>query len=147
MDAALRHRCLILFIILRLIVSILVLVDAALRLWLGDALPSTALLVSILVLVDAALRPCPVRGNLHHHFVSILVLVDAALRHCSGSNTVTGDIGFNPCFSGCRPATTLWGVCGCEDNYVSILVLVDAALRLGNADTIEALKPRFQSLF
>ena len=38
--------------------------------------------------------------------VSILVLVDAALRHIlCVVNAVFYYISFNPCFSGCRPAT------------------------------------------
>ena len=43
-------------------------------------LPSLLCCVSILVLVDAALRPMPVRGSISPLEVSILVLVDAALR-------------------------------------------------------------------
>ena len=61
-------------------VSILVLVDAALR----QGLPTTQdnnMKVSILVLVDAALRPRRRwRGTWEYQDVSILVLVDAALR-------------------------------------------------------------------
>ena len=39
--------------------------------------------------------------------VSILVLVDAALR-LEGATYRIGKVpGFNPCFSGCRPATLL----------------------------------------
>ena len=37
--------------------------------------------------------------------VSILVLVDAALRHGGGGGGGGGGLSFNPCFSGCRPAT------------------------------------------
>ena len=60
-------------------VSILVLVDAALRL-IEKHISVFHIQVSILVLVDAALRPVPplcVQSSLS---VSILVLVDAALR-------------------------------------------------------------------
>ena len=85
--------------------------------------------VSILVLVDAALRPC-IRGlPLMVSRVSILVLVDAALRLYSTRYGQSLQCCFNPCFSGCRPAT------GCQSGEcilvatVSILVLVDAALR------------------
>ena len=86
-------------------VSILVLVDAALR-------PSSSLdqvrchTVSILVLVDAALRQdnsteaAPIRD-----VVSILVLVDAALRQSIDGVVNLMANRFNPCFSGCRPAT------------------------------------------
>ena len=62
--------------------------------------------VSILVLVDAALRqyhrlpPVPQLIG-----VSILVLVDAALRHNMETEITRYVAGFNPCFSGCRPAT------------------------------------------
>ena len=88
-------------------VSILVLVDAALRHKEGRE-SHTYNSVSILVLVDAALRQRYVLGLLVTIFVSILVLVDAALRPrgCSGwmgSRTTC----FNPCFSGCRPATAI----------------------------------------
>ena len=39
--------------------------------------------------------------------VSILVLVDAALRKDSEMRTLMRvQLGFNPCFSGCRPATS-----------------------------------------
>ena len=62
------------------IVSILVLVDAALRhkmfFWSVDVFDR----VSILVLVDAALRPQNSTRHLPQRRVSILVLVDAALR-------------------------------------------------------------------
>ena len=78
--------------------------DAALRpgiVWHKDANNY----VSILVLVDAALRP-RLRWLVHNgYIVSILVLVDAALRlHYTGTSGAT-HYGFNPCFSGCRPAT------------------------------------------
>ena len=60
--------------------------------------------------------------------VSILVLVDAALRLAlRGMLTFNGDC-FNPCFSGCRPATNHLYLIPNLD-LVSILVLVDAALR------------------
>ena len=39
--------------------------------------------------------------------VSILVLVDAALRLVDMDHPVRGYQSFNPCFSGCRPATLL----------------------------------------
>ena len=39
--------------------------------------------------------------------VSILVLVDAALRHGLHTPCRVFDEGFNPCFSGCRPATSI----------------------------------------
>ena len=62
-------------------VSILVLVDAALRPLRLPALLSLRNRVSILVLVDAALRPClHILAALETSEVSILVLVDAALR-------------------------------------------------------------------
>ena len=62
--------------------------------------------VSILVLVDAALR----RGGVcympvRRWKVSILVLVDAALRHRHDRQSLCSEPRFNPCFSGCRPAT------------------------------------------
>ena len=74
-------------------------------------LPSVvvAAYVSILVLMDAALRP-----RFRHHeelymfYVSILVLMDAALRPCNIMKISISIIpGFNPCFDGCRPATCL----------------------------------------
>jgi len=37
--------------------------------------------------------------------VSILVLVDAALRRVQEDGGAVPEVGFNPCFSGCRPAT------------------------------------------
>ena len=46
--------------------------------------------------------------------VSILVLVDAALRLVVVKVTAVRVWGFNPCFSGCRPATY-------EDNSWSIV--------------------------
>ena len=86
--------------------------------------------------------------------VSILVLVDAALRPVEHVTPEQQETCFNPCFSGCRPATArfhvyYWGLCysfnpcfsGCRPatysrvcglytyRIVSILVLVDAALR------------------
>ena len=61
--------------------------------------------------------------------VSILVLVDAALRRRQSMNTTPNDTGFNPCFSGCRPATRHSQPFVKLFNKVSILVLVDAALR------------------
>ena len=65
-----------------------------------------------------------------HPTVSILVLVDAALRHGASSATAEAVPSFNPCFSGCRPATLRCGLKRYESHRVSILVLVDAALRL-----------------
>ena len=48
-------------------------------------------------------------------------------------NSISGNIiiiiSFNPCFSGCRPATLFVYNEDYLDNLVSILVLVDAALR------------------
>ena len=64
-------------------------------------------LVSILVLVDAALRLDGVRNDVHYRCVSILVLVDAALRPYFFFHTVHVYLCFNPCFSGCRPATRI----------------------------------------
>ena len=60
--------------------------------------------------------------------------MDAALRHgtIEYSDWVVGrDSSFNPCFSGCRPATQRRAVGHpSRGNFcVSILVLVDAALR------------------
>ena len=80
--------------------------DAALRLFFLDHY-SFVLCVSILVLVDAALRHL----NVHQvremlYMVSILVLVDAALRLALYSLLVLNKSCFNPCFSGCRPATS-----------------------------------------
>ena len=152
--------------------------------------------VSILVLVDAALRPQSRSKLSIHSRVSILVLVDAALRlqwwktdhipqSCfnpcfSGCRPATRkdilriplEICFNPCFSGCRPATShithavahpccRFNPCfsGCRPattrpnrhslslRLVSILVLVDAALRLNRSSSVQAVASRFQSLF
>ena len=78
--------------------------DAALRLNLVKC-QSKILSVSILVLVDAALRLSSLFYIAYTIFVSILVLVDAALR-LEGETYRIGKVpGFNPCFSGCRPAT------------------------------------------
>ena len=80
--------------------------------------------------MDAALRPEVIITTLPLFYqVSILVLVDAALR----PDTVTPlskVTSFNPCFSGCRPATCRGGTVRRSLHRVSILVLVDAALRL-----------------
>ena len=62
-------------------------------------------IVSILVLVDAALRLAAARDFQTYVAVSILVLVDAALRHKHGNLVGYKQKCFNPCFSGCRPAT------------------------------------------
>ena len=62
--------------------------------------------------------------------VSILVLVDAALRQIRLINADVIDGCFNPCFSGCRPATFSHASDVRVVVRVSILVLVDAALRL-----------------
>ena len=61
--------------------------------------------VSILVLMDAALRP---QGGLccrSGKAVSILVLMDAALRPRLAYFRPLLSTCFNPCFDGCRPAT------------------------------------------
>jgi len=63
--------------------------------------------VSILVLVDAALRPLTRLWQKSLYCVSILVLVDAALRQDHIFTLSASHKGFNPCFSGCRPATPL----------------------------------------
>ena len=62
------------------LVSILVLVDAALRPYYLDQMEESDVGVSILVLVDAALRQKLICQLLVFLKVSILVLVDAALR-------------------------------------------------------------------
>ena len=62
--------------------------------------------------------------------VSILVLVDAALRLRRLRARICVLYSFNPCFSGCRPATRLHLRHSLYESAVSILVLVDAALRL-----------------
>ena len=93
--------------------------------------------------------------NTPHHInpVSILVLMDAALRRDLGKTLAHSDDSFNPCFDGCRPATTpyeqkedyqvafqslFWWMPPCDWAWsggtvqcwtVSILVLMDAALR------------------
>ena len=61
--------------------------------------------VSILVLVDAALRQSERTVAAGRTEVSILVLVDAALRLLCYGCTRRLFRSFNPCFSGCRPAT------------------------------------------
>ena len=62
--------------------------------------------VSILVLVDAALRlDCHLCPRCIEICVSILVLVDAALRLSFAVKIIVAWLSFNPCFSGCRPAT------------------------------------------
>ena len=68
---------------------------------------SNTSIVSILVLVDAALRLCPTNAHRLSYHVSILVLVDAALRLGLMSSITVAISSFNPCFSGCRPATIL----------------------------------------
>ena len=78
--------------------------------------------------MDAALRPVAMVAMSISIAVSILVLVDAALR--LATTTSIGAInGFNPCFSGCRPATHHGWSRLTNRSDVSILVLVDAALR------------------
>ena len=62
--------------------------------------------VSILVLVDAALRRFDLFDMVKEDEVSILVLVDAALRHLERLRCQLLILSFNPCFSGCRPATS-----------------------------------------
>ena len=92
------------------------------------ARPSDRLLVSILVLLDAALRQIYNPSKDKRHPVSILVLLDAALRLLSLSELLIQYSSFNPCFAGCRPAThPRW--CPHHQKQVSILVLLDAALR------------------
>ena len=63
--------------------------------------------VSILVLVDAALRLHSSPILCASKSVSILVLVDAALRLLMSSGWSGQYRCFNPCFNGCRPATML----------------------------------------
>ena len=53
---------------------------------------------------------------------------------------------FNPCFSGCRPATSIVPSSN-PSTGVSILVLVDAALRLTEPIDNTRLEAWFQSLF
>ena len=129
--------------------------DAALRHYQGLRPPPCKPVVSILVLVDAALR--------HIDKSSPEGLDLPSFNPCfSGCRPATRDsiemaiagLGFNPCFSGCRPATIFhrshtavtfgFNPCfsGCRPATggrafrfvpcvrVSILVLVDAALRL-----------------
>ena len=56
--------------------------------------------------------------------------MDAALRLYSVIVIITSITCFNPCFSGCRPATNRFSRSCCSSgDGVSILVLVDAALR------------------
>ena len=55
--------------------------------------------------------------------------MDAALRLLHHSTATQLSQSFNPCFSGCRPATLVSHQCHVNITYVSILVLVDAALR------------------
>jgi len=92
-------------------VSILVLVDAALR-HVHNIVRGTYTIVSILVLVDAALRHIIALVIVHQFRVSILVLVDAALRLATGIGEEGLEYCFNPCFSGCRPATRVGMVGG-----------------------------------
>ena len=80
-------------------------------------------------------------------FVSILVLVDAALRLHINVIRETVFIGFNPCFSGCRPATIIHTISHYPIHLVSILVLVDAALRLCDTTPVFEAGSLFQSLF
>ena len=87
-------------------VSILVLVDAALRLRDRRRNYIRDVRVSILVLVDAALRLRLISNVPERTGVSILVLVDAALRHQMVYFKLDVHYCFNPCFSGCRPATS-----------------------------------------
>ena len=92
---------------------------------------AACIIVSILVLVDAALRLTPFFTTPNTIIgVSILVLVDAALRLGSVSRWTLESSCFNPCFSGCRPATNPRSTRCPFGPSVSILVLVDAALRL-----------------
>ena len=55
--------------------------------------------------------------------------------------------GFNPCFSGCRPATAEEHDIIVRHHEVSILVLVDAALRRQIYNVMEVTMLKFQSLF
>ena len=86
-------------------VSILVLMDAALRQGVGVN-DTSRIQVSILVLMDAALRlynKCFYQNKTQK--VSILVLMDAALRRRCLTRMSKQWKSFNPCFDGCRPAT------------------------------------------
>ena len=97
--------------------------------------------------------------------------MDAALRLTLYPHTRDRSFRFNPCFSGCRPATfhvfinrnTCLGVSILVlvdaalrqiikypervIEYVSILVLVDAALRLHVDESVRLARGGFQSLF
>ncbi len=90
-------------------------------------------IVSILVLVDVALRPLFNREySTRVFYVSILVLVDVALRqNVLPLHTCFPD-GFNPCFSGCCSATfradnpylsMQWGFNPCFSGCCSATVL------------------------
>ena len=103
--------------------------------------------VSILVLVDAALRHLLYYQSQPHQHVSILVLVDAALRLGISVSSGVTRLGFNPCFSGCCSATgSTLGILILLSTNVSILVLVDAALRLETVTYADS-EIMFQSLF
>ena len=61
--------------------------------------------VSILVLVDVFLQLDGGEEGAKTLLVSILVLVDVFLQQPGTRIYYTGDMGFNPCFSGCLSST------------------------------------------
>jgi len=88
-----------LFSVVQSSVSILVLVDFALKQWCLDRNTGTGG-VSILVLVDFALKPSSACFCNRLFLVSILVLVDFALKLSIDPNLPQQPASFNPCFGG-----------------------------------------------
>ena len=72
--------------------------------------------------------------------------MDAALRQLVRC-VLPFESGFNPCFSGCRPATGTRNDHQLDTIPVSILVLVDAALRLRRGHFWQRLKKSFNPCF
>ena len=128
-------------------VSILVVVDWALK---RVPIPSpvlTAFAVSILVVVDWALKPagsssCPSRMNT----VSILVVVDWALKHGAFMAAWKTVYGFNPCCCGLGSEARAGRYAARADVKVSILVVVDWALKPNVSLRIQCPRYMFQSL-
>ncbi len=104
----------------------------------GGDCPSGSLSVSILVLMEEALRhQTSFFQNTSDIHVSILVLMEEALRQKSIPGSEPDRQGFNPCFNG-RGVKTIHGKkhCHCH-NHVSILVLMEEALRLSRSDSLK----------
>ena len=86
--------------------------------------------VSILVLLDVALKGCADRDpGSTEVWVSILVLLDVALKAVSFTQQVEKGNSFNPCSLGCCSERRSSYRGTPRDALVSILVLLDVALK------------------